>query len=323
MTRDQGSAKQVADIDDASKKLDARDGYARLLDSLFSAALSVSGFDAICAVLRVGGMADANWDPFEEARIAFDDYNWILERVAADRGDTAARRVGLLMYCQAVEMSAPQEIIANLLRCLRGKAYSVDPFLDLWIRKKGKPFSSIPPSATKKYKEIRKLAAEADRKDVVAAIDAFFEERVRNAFSHSDYIITEHQFRFMDGGLAQQIEVKRLDHLVDQCFAFFGAFLYLHKRWLKGLAKAKRFHRWPNYEVLELLSSEEDGLYGFQVHFSNGSLATYTRRSSGIEAINLGFDKEAGISFMVGLIDSMEPVWKINGHPVQDWNAVP
>lgn len=64
-------------------------------------------------------MADANWDPFEESRAAFDDYNWMLRTAGSERGDLAAHRISLLMYCQAVEMSAPQEILANLARGCR------------------------------------------------------------------------------------------------------------------------------------------------------------------------------------------------------------
>jgi len=268
-------------------------------------------------------MADANWDPFEESRAAFDDYNWILEEVHAERGLTAARRVRLLMYCQAIEMSAPQEILANLLRCLMRRAYAVDPFDDLWREKKKGSFFWIPPSAKQKYNRIRDLAVEANRPDVTAAVNALFDERVRNAFSHSDYIITETDFRFAEGGLAQRIPVKQLDQLVDECFAFFGAFLSAHKRWLHHLARIKRFHRMPRYEVLELLSSEDDGLYGFHVHFSNGSRATYTWRRTGIDAINMTFEPEGGIGFQVGLVTALEPVWKINGEAVIDWEALP
>jgi len=83
-------------------------------------------------------MEDANWDPFEESRAAFEDYNRMLERVREERGDSAMRRLRLLMYCQAVEMSAPQEIIANLLRCINKKSHTVDPFADLWRPRKGK-----------------------------------------------------------------------------------------------------------------------------------------------------------------------------------------
>ena len=79
----------------------------------------------------------------------------------------------------------------------------------------------------------------------------------------------------------------------------------------------------PQYEVLELLSSEDEGLYGFHMHFSNGSRATYTRRKSGTDATNITFERDGGINFMVGLLTALEPVWKINGEPVTDWNALP
>ena len=193
-------------------------------------------------------------------------------------------------------------IIANLLRCINPKSHAVDPFADLWRPRKGKVFG-IPPSAAMKYRRVRALAADARRADVTAATEAFFDERIRNAFSHSDYIITDDQFRFADGRLAQGIPMERLDGLTVHCFAFFGAFIYMHKRWLRQLGKAKRFHQMPRYEVLELLSSEEDGLYGFHMHFSNGSRATYARRRSGIEATNLFFERDGGINFQVGLLD--------------------
>ena len=174
-----------------------------------------------------------------------------------------------------------------------------------------------------KYRRVRALAADARRADVTAAIEAFFDERIRNAFSHSDYIITDDQFRFADGGLAQSIPLERLDGLTVHCFAFFGAFIYMHKRWLRQLGKAKRFHQMPQYEVLELLSSEEDEVYGFHMHFPNGSRATYARRRSGIEATNLFFERDGGVNFQIGLLDRCEPVWKIDGQPVEDWKALP
>lgn len=306
-----------------SQKTDIRDVYVRLIDALFTAAFSTYPFDVLCTLLRVGGMSDANWDPFEDSRSAIDDYNWMLEKVLAERGEISARRVGLLMYCQAVEMTAPHEIIANLLRCLVKKHYTIDPFSDLRRSRNRKLFSWIPPSAKQKFQRIKKSASDAGQTELAAAIDKVFDERVRNAFSHSDFILTDKYFRFAEGGLAQQIEVELLDRLISECFAFYGAFLYLHKGWLHALGRSKRFHKWPNYEVLELLSSEEEGVYGFHVHFSNGFRSTYTRRKSGIETINLVFENDGGVNFMIGPHDELQPVWKINGQAVENWSILP
>lgn len=41
------------------------------------------------------------------------------------------------------------------------------------------------------------------------------------------------------------------------------------------------------------------------------------------EATNLVFERDGGIDFQIGMLDQCEPVWKIGGHPVEDWKALP
>ncbi len=182
----------------------------------------------------------------------------------------------------------------------------------------------VPPSAKQRVGEIKELAKQVGYPELNAAIDRFFDDRVRNAFFHSDYTLTERYFRFRDGGLARQIEVETLDRLIVECFAFCGVFMELHDQWLHVLGRGKRFHQWPNYEVLELLSTEDDGLYGFNVHFSNGTKATYMRRkqSGTMGSVNVLFGK-GGINFNVGQLETLEKMWKIEGKPVEDWSALP
>ncbi len=306
----------------SSSREDFRSHSTEVLNRLFWSAFRTKPFDAICTVLRVGGMSDADWDPLEESRRAFDDYNWMLQKAVEERSNECQRRIGLLMYCQAVEMTAPHEIIANLLRCLNDEPYQMSPFRNLGRHKKKELFSWIPPSATAKIREIRRIESECEQKELISFFDGFFDEKLRNAFSHSDYVLTDEYFRYTKAGLSQQITVAELDKIIAACFDFYGPFLALHRTWLRELAKLQKYHKWPNYEVLEFLSTEEEGLYGFNIHFSNGSKATYTRRASGIEAINLRFEKGGTINFFCGLIDDLEPIWKIDGKPMSDWNSV-
>lgn len=308
--------------EDVKKEIDIRSDYFPIFNKIFFQACEISPFDSLCSILRVGGMSDANWDPFEESRKAFDDFNWMFDKSMAERTNESSRRIALLIYCQALEMTAPHEIIANILRCILKEGYVIDPFERLARRDKKKLFSYIPPSAKIKFKHIKESALKAGEKELIEKIDSFFDENIRNAFSHSDYILSDEYFRFREGGLARQIHLEELDKKMQACFGFYGAFIYLHRRWLKELSKTKRFHKWQRFEVLEILSSEEEGVYGFNVHFSNGSKATYTRRPSGIQAINLHFDRSGHIGFMVGDLDALEPVWKIDGKPVDDWDSL-
>lgn len=302
---------------------DVRDRYLPTIHRLFERAFDTSPFEALCSILRVGGMSDEGWDPFEESRKAFDDFNWLLDKSNTERNEACSRRIALLMYCHAVEMTAVHEIITNCLRCLLNEQYIIDPFQNLSRRKKKERFSYISPSAKNKFKFIKELALQAKESQLGEDIDSFFDENIRNAFSHSDYIFADDSFRFRGGKLACQIRYAELEKKITGCFGFYGAFMYLHRQWLKELTKTKKYHMWQRYQVLEILSSEEEGVYGFNVHFSNGSKSTYERRASGIKARNFHFDRDGHIEFYIGDLNALEPVWKIDGIPVVDWDLLP
>lgn len=292
------------------------------LSNLFETAFKSDSFDMLCTILRVKSHADANWDPFEESLDSFNDYSWLIEESKKERGGRCVLRIALLIYCQMIEMSAIHEMLANLLRCISGKPYIISPFDHLQIRKKKKHFSWIPPSATSKFGEIKKIAKDAKDEILPKYIDSFFNENVKNAFSHSDYILTESEFRYTEGGPARLIALSDLNTIINACFDFYRTFLDVYKRWRFAFLQLKRFHKWPDYEVLEILSDKEDGVYGFHIHFSNGSKTTYLRKRSGTQQINMGFNPEEKLYFMMGCLDQLEPVWKVDGKPVTDWDAL-
>jgi len=74
----------------------------------------------------------------------------------------------------------------------------------------------------------------------------------------------------------------------------------------------KRFHRMPKYEVLELLSDEKEGLFGFTFHISNGTECTFERHGDRVIAQNVMFEEE-GISLHVGLLDDLRKEWRVRG----------
>jgi hypothetical protein len=276
----------------------------------------------ICTLLRVYGAADKEWDPFEESRESFDDFNWLLLKSNVHRTEKCSRRMQLLMYCHAIEMTAPQEILANLFRCLDGLEYVINPFGHL-IKKKKNSFEYIPPSAKQKFKEINNLGNKVNENDLLNIINSFYSDKVRNAFSHSDYILTSEGFRFTEGQLPTEIQYEELDILIDNCFTFYSSFFASHKLWLKELAKMKKFYKCPQYEVLELLANNKSGLYGFKIHFSNGSNASFIRDSSGIKPINISQENDGTINYFVGDLNKLENKWKVNGKIIDDWDNLP
>jgi hypothetical protein len=193
-------------------------------------ALVSCSFDTLCAVLRVGGWMDQDWDPFEESQRAFEDLDWLLKKAGVEKSPQATFRVALLAYCQAVEMTAPYVLLANLLNIAGGKPYVVAPFHKLGRRNKKNIFSYVPPSATAKIRYIKSLAESIGETRLVTILDSFFDDRVRNAFSHSDYILTDKAFRWTEGGPASQIDLDELKEKIDTCFAFYSALLACEPR---------------------------------------------------------------------------------------------
>ena len=297
------------------------------LHGLLERAFKSRPFDFTCSLLRVGGMMGPGCDPFEESKEAFEaTYNPLLAHAQEEHGGDSALRMGLLMYCQAIEMSAPLELLANVVRCIAGQPFLIDPYRDGRIpaskKKKKLPFASRPPSVGWKMRKLLGDAEESGEQELIEFVGGFFDEDVGNAFSHSDYIITEHDFRWNDHGLLQVMALDELADRIGKCFDFYGALLGLHGRWLREMVKVPRYHQWEQYEVLELLANADEGLYGFQVHFSNGQVARYTRSSSGNEAMNVRFEQDGTLNFFVGDLGKLEPVWKIDGRPVTDWSEL-
>ncbi|MHC4122919.1 MAG: hypothetical protein ACYSSI_05035 [Planctomycetota bacterium] len=298
-------------------KLIKREEYADCIGRLIAKAFKKNPFDLVCCLLRVAGCQDEKWDPFEESLASFEDYNWMLKNAKDAPTKNAHWRIGLLTYCQAVEMTAVHEMLANFLRILNGEKYQIKPLGQLGQSNKKRLFSWIPPSANRKFAYLKEEARKCNEVKLCNYIDSFFNDKVRNAFVHSDYIITDKYFRWTETGNPTQIELSELDILISNAQEFYSAFWACYLQNLEFLGKIKKYHKWPNYEVLELLSNEK-GLYGFNVHFSNGTKATFSRTPKKVDCCNVSIQKNGTINFFCGLIDALEPVWKIDGKPYKE-----
>jgi hypothetical protein len=173
---------------------------------------------------------------------------------------------------------------------------------------------AIQPSSKQKMLRVKELAKEAKEEKLVKIIDEFFSDDIRNSFYHSDYCLTEKEFRYSDGGIASSMSLERIDSLIANCFAFYEAFFQAHS-WTKAyIGAAKQYHKWPNYEVFEVLKKDKQ-VYGFKVHFSNGHIAKFTREPEKVEAINLHFNPDGSINFFVGNLDELKEEWLVDGKP--------
>ena len=73
--------------------------------------------------------------------------------------------------------------------------------------------------------------------------------------------------------------------------------------------KNNELHKLPQFEVLELLTNKELGLYGFNMYFSNGNEANYERTKNKTFGINVLADHP--VNFMVGMLSDLKKEWMV------------
>ncbi|MFZ3591883.1 hypothetical protein ACOI1C_22420 [Bacillus sp. DJP31] len=291
-----------------------REEYKEYLMTLFSDAWKKRPMDFIYSILRVTGIHDGHWDPYVEMLEAFEDYNKILY-FSNEQGGKTPLRVGLLMYCQAIEITAVHELLANLLRGCGDKPFIINPFIELQRKSKKSAFSYIPPSANAKIKRLKVLATECGDTKFIEILDSFYDDQVRNSFVHSDYCITEEEFRWTEGGLQSPKSIEYISNLITRTFAFFEALIQVWNTWLFHFTKLPKYTKLPQYEVLEVHTNDK-GLFGFSVHFSNGQRTYFERHPYSINSCNLFLEKDGSINFFVGDLSELERVWKVNGKEI-------
>src|SRR5205085_1076614 len=140
------------------------------------------------------------------------------------RPDKSLFRLGLLMYCHIVEMDAPYEVITNLLRFRLGKGYSPNPYFDFLTEKEKKSFAKQGIRTGRKIEIIHALSREASL-TVGTVFDEFYNHRLRNAVQHSDFILTDEQFRSradLSGIRAFQISYPDLNDVLTKAKAFIA-----------------------------------------------------------------------------------------------------
>lgn len=79
---------------------------------------------------------------------------------------------------------------------------------------------------------------------------------------------------------------------------------------LKSFINTSSFFKLPNFEVLEILTRKPEGLFGFKVHFSNGSNAEFKRTKKGTLGVNIS-PSPGRLSFNVGMIDELKHEWMV------------
>ncbi|HUL72244.1 MAG TPA: hypothetical protein VLT86_04035, partial [Vicinamibacterales bacterium] len=218
-------------------------------------------------------------------------------------------RLALLSYCHLTEADFFYHVLANLGQLRAGDKYNMAPFFDLRRQRRNR---TIPPSLSSKIQRVNDLAAKVGV-DTKSLFREVYYKDIRNSVFHADYTITDTEFRMLHGlhkdskgYLTPSVTFAELDAILRRSFAFYSAVMTLHRgarRQLVGL-RNKLLPYDGHYKGLLELLFEEGLLCGFRTYWPNGSNSEFTRTHAGCRGVNIAFEKDGSINFMVGLYAS-------------------
>jgi hypothetical protein len=245
---------------------------------LFGDAQKNGAFDYTLSLLRVGGI--------ESGRDALLQLQDATSQPAASLDEQEL----LTWYCPIASLNDPLALVLNLLRCTQKQPYLPFPFTSL---NRGS-FPRIQ-HATQREKvgHVAHLARDAGRPGVAAILSEVYHDEALAACEAHD-----HKMAF--------------DNLEQTCEAAYEFWKSLASEYFAarlGFRGMPRFHKWPQFEVLELLIDDHDGLYGYHVHFSNGSKASFARYSDHTEGVNV--IPRDFVNYMAGDLDALKPEWHV------------
>lgn len=190
----------------------------------------------VFCLLRVKGLQDPGWEPYETTKRAIP----VLLETHKQMGDTeAARHLQLWLYGHIVEASEPYEILYNLISVSLGHRYSFSCFPD---RPNGRP-----QSPGEKIKEIEKIAHEANMSEVSVPLREIWNRELRNAVFHSDYSFHGPEIRVLKGFHNLIYSHEEIMTLVNRALAYYKALSILDKMHREGYVEPKTVQIHPDF----------------------------------------------------------------------------
>ena len=235
---------------------------------LFEDARSKDEFEFICTLMRVRGTEDVGWDPFMESHELAQQ---LIGLIDAPLDQKLRLRLLLFLYCHLTEMTDLYAVTVNLLRILRGDRYVLDPFYNLPKPSKAQTGDLL----NRPIRQLASLATEVGQIEVGELYTAFYMRPVRNAFYHSDYILTNDSLNIKHGegirsgdALTHKVElnwlVTRLNLGINAALALFDAMIthiggYKQDKIVKG-----RLAPDGSYVDIQITTDPMHGLRGFR-----------------------------------------------------------
>jgi hypothetical protein len=285
--------------------------YVRVLAPLFDPTPHMRNdrlFEYVCCLVRAGGIEAQDSDPIAETTALVEDLRNLsaLDLRQFPQPQRTSARLALLAYCHVVEADFFYRVLASLAKLRAGHRYDMNPFRGLARKRKDR---ILPPSLAAKIKRVNELCAAVGVETAPLFDEVYFPD-IRNAVFHADYALSDDTFRMLGGWfkskkgyLTPAVSLDELGVVIQRAFAFYSAVMQLHERARHQLMDFKDMivPYDGHYKGLLELLFEDDALAGYRAYWPNASNSEFSRTRAGCSAMNVTFDDDGSMNFMVGL----------------------
>lgn len=216
------------EIVDNYKKFEKQ--YVGIFQPLFEAALKASEFNFVLSLLAIRGMSDAGWEPYENTvAVAQEVYK------QQSKFDNNLRvNMNLWLYVNLIECSEHFELIANLLRTVKGEDYII-------ANHKDRNFVNL--KITNKIDRLQKIAKDTGFENSVSPFELSYNSRLRNAVGHGDYALKAGDGGGVtvsdDAGFPVIFGHQETSDIVNRGLALHAAISGLRDHFVKSYQKSK------------------------------------------------------------------------------------
>lgn len=238
--------------------------YSRCLGPLFEKARNKSEFEFICTLLRVRGVQDAGWDPWDTFLKIFDSLTRSAKKI---RDFQTQRHLFLWLYGHIVEASEPYEIVANLITIIDGGRFNINNFPDTQRGKYKKP-----QSPSEKIDKLVKIANKINMSDSIFPFQDVFDRELRNAIFHSDYALYRGEVR-LPKGYGKVYSHGEIQTLINKALAHLNALKNLISGYIRSCQSPKiipvhpEFSKVPQEQAITIVRKGY-GLVGLKDNWS-------------------------------------------------------
>jgi hypothetical protein len=241
--------------------------YLTAFDPAFTRAKEECEFEFILTLLRVRGVQDAGWDPFDSTRDAIAAVRRTGNKISRrPRNFVGARHLQLWLYGHIVEASEPYEILANLIDIAAGGQFIAWRFPD----ENGRPVA-----VGRKIRAIDEAAAAAGVQQVTNPLHEVYDRPLRNAVFHADYSLHGGEVRLPRD--ATRYTHEQIMERVNQALAYFDALTILFDTQIRSYDTPRRIPVSPTFaqgarEDATVISRRGHGLVGLKHSLTDAEL---------------------------------------------------